>query len=127
MNEQYPRSEDGEAGSTIAVSDVEWESRQLCDDGNCTGVIGGNGCCKQCGRAKGENSGKRSSASGAESMDANGHQPENDLADDALNAGDPDWANRILCGDGNCIGVIGPDGICKECGKPLETSAAGSL
>jgi hypothetical protein len=23
-----------------------------------------------------------------------------------------------LCIDGNCIGVVGPDGCCKTCGKP---------
>jgi hypothetical protein len=31
-----------------------------------------------------------------------------------------EWDKRILCSDGNCIGVIGPDGRCKECGKPYE-------
>ena len=31
-----------------------------------------------------------------------------------------DWENRILCSDESCIGVIGPDGRCKECGKPYE-------
>ncbi len=25
---------------------------------------------------------------------------------------------RIACADGNCIGIIGPDGRCTECGKP---------
>ncbi len=29
-----------------------------------------------------------------------------------------DFARRKLCSDGTCIGVIGPDGHCKECGKP---------
>ncbi|MCP4689294.1 MAG: hypothetical protein GY859_14670, partial [Desulfobacterales bacterium] len=29
---------------------------------------------------------------------------------------DYDWDNRVLCSDGNCIGVIGRDGRCKECG-----------
>ncbi|UCG14283.1 MAG: hypothetical protein JSU72_07430 [Deltaproteobacteria bacterium] len=29
-----------------------------------------------------------------------------------------DFENRILCSDGTCIGVIGPDGLCKECGQP---------
>ena len=29
---------------------------------------------------------------------------------------DSDWENRILCRDESCIGVIGPDGRCKECG-----------
>ena len=31
-----------------------------------------------------------------------------------------DWENRILCRDESCIGVIGPDGRCKECGKPYQ-------
>jgi hypothetical protein len=29
-----------------------------------------------------------------------------------------DFDSRKLCSDGTCIGVIGPDGRCKECGKP---------
>jgi hypothetical protein len=28
------------------------------------------------------------------------------------------FENRVLCSDGNCIGVIGYDGRCKVCGKP---------
>ena len=31
---------------------------------------------------------------------------------------DMEWKQRVLCSDGNCIGVIGPDRRCKECGKP---------
>ena len=33
---------------------------------------------------------------------------------------DDEWENRILCVDESCIGVIGPDGRCKECGKPYK-------
>ena len=33
---------------------------------------------------------------------------------------DMDWENRVLCSDGNCIGIIGLDGRCKECSKPYE-------
>jgi hypothetical protein len=33
---------------------------------------------------------------------------------------DPDLDNRVLCPDGSCIGVIGPDGLCKVCGKHGE-------
>ena len=33
---------------------------------------------------------------------------------------DIEWENRRLCIDESCIGVIGPDGWCKECGKPYE-------
>lgn len=31
-----------------------------------------------------------------------------------------DFDNRKLCSDGTCIGVIGSDGRCKECGKPYS-------
>lgn len=30
---------------------------------------------------------------------------------------DSDWGSRKLCSDENCIGVIGPNGYCTECGK----------
>ncbi|MBU0513836.1 MAG: hypothetical protein KJ621_03595 [Proteobacteria bacterium] len=33
-------------------------------------------------------------------------------------AGGGDVATRRLCSDGMCIGIIGADGRCKECGKP---------
>ena len=33
-----------------------------------------------------------------------------------------EWKNRTLCSDPACIGVIGPDGRCKECGKPYKGS-----
>lgn len=29
-----------------------------------------------------------------------------------------DFSERVLCSDGTCIGLIGKDGTCKECGKP---------
>lgn len=28
--------------------------------------------------------------------------------------------DRILCSDESCIGVVGPDGLCKECGRRYE-------
>ena len=28
-----------------------------------------------------------------------------------------DWDRREMCPDGGCIGVIGPDGQCKVCGR----------
>jgi hypothetical protein len=30
-----------------------------------------------------------------------------------------DYSDRILCGDGNCIGVLNETGVCNVCGKPL--------
>ena len=34
---------------------------------------------------------------------------------------DLEWEQRTLCIDESCIGVIGPDGRCKECGLPYES------
>lgn len=31
---------------------------------------------------------------------------------------DIDFSRRILCSDGNCIGVVNEKGFCKLCGKP---------
>jgi hypothetical protein len=52
----------------------------------------------------------------AEPADATDSEAEADNADTV----DPDWDSRVLCSDGNCIGVIGADGRCKVCGKPLQ-------
>lgn len=30
-----------------------------------------------------------------------------------------EWHHRRLCSDESCIGVIGADGRCRECGKPF--------
>ncbi|HEV7559448.1 MAG TPA: hypothetical protein VGO00_28425 [Kofleriaceae bacterium] len=32
------------------MSVTEWDQRQLCPDGSCTGLIGADGLCKVCGR-----------------------------------------------------------------------------
>ncbi len=32
---------------------------------------------------------------------------------------DSDFSNRVLCSDGNCIGIINASGVCNVCGKPL--------
>jgi len=28
-----------------------------------------------------------------------------------------EWDQRVLCPDGGCVGVIGPDGTCNVCGR----------
>jgi hypothetical protein len=30
-----------------------------------------------------------------------------------------DWEHRELCPDGACNGIVGPDGVCKVCGKAV--------
>jgi hypothetical protein len=108
--------------------DLEWEKRTLCSDGNCTGVIGADGRCKECGKpyegdlpetgvseARDSDEAEEHGAV-AESVTENSEAPFPDTSEDL----DLEWENRRLCSDGNCIGVIGADGRCKECGKPSE-------
>jgi hypothetical protein len=35
-----------------------------------------------------------------------------------------DFSSRLLCSDGNCIGVINEKGFCKVCGKPYQGEPA---
>ena len=118
--------------SDDTISDEEWERRQLCSDGNCIGVIGPDGLCTECGKP-----GKKVEipkamplppAASEEAPTGPAEAPASVDEDvDAKASGaadvpeeDDDWAKRRLCPDGNCIGVIGPDGKCKECGRPAE-------
>ena len=32
----------------------------------------------------------------------------------------PDWSDRVLCPDGNCIGVLDEHGVCSVCGRAYE-------
>ena len=54
-------------------------------------------------------------------MSGTAAEPDAELTDAAVEGdheGTIDFDNRKLCSDGTCIGVIGADGRCKECGKP---------
>jgi hypothetical protein len=98
----------------IARDDDDWENRILCSDEGCIGVVGPDGRCKECGKLYQETP--------AEEMDT--AQSDSTLLEDPDELPAPrfddDWENRTLCSDESCIGVIGPDGRCKECGKPYE-------
>jgi hypothetical protein len=110
------------ATDTSDNKDREWEERTLCSDESCIGIIGPDGRCKECGKPY---AGKPVDADEAPD-DVLSLEPDKlfDEADEAERADDEDedthWADRILCRDESCIGVIGPDGYCKECGKPLD-------
>ena len=90
----------------------DWEKRILCGDESCIGTIGPDGKCRECGKTY---DGKLPEGKAVESV----HEriPEEKVASDTQP--DDDWDTRVLCPDGSCIGVIGPDGKCKECGKSL--------
>ena len=115
-----------------APTNLEWENRVLCRDGNCIGVIGSDGRCKECGGkyegALPEDHFSTSEGPPPEDISFEKEDPSlEDLSHEAAESNehdgsirDSDWQDRALCSDGNCIGVIGPDGHCKECGKPSE-------
>ena len=110
---------------TKSQADIEWEQRKLCRDESCIGVIGPDGRCKECGLPFEEGPSDETKAEPAiEDLEAAVTEEElEDVAESGAEKSDADleWEQRKLCVDESCIGVIGPDGRCKECGKPYET------
>lgn len=92
-------------------------NRELCPNGACIGLIGPDGHCKECGRP---------GPATVQDPRSRGMRRAEDIVDELearVIKGDlpeppSDFDDRRLCPDGACIGVIGPDGRCKECGTP---------
>jgi hypothetical protein len=119
---------------------LELEQRFLCADGACIGLVGADGRCRTCGsalsphdvaefeRATGTTLGpefERASLS-EPSEGASGSAEQHVWT--ATPDEPPDLEDRVLCADGRCIGVIGPSGSCKACGKPADwTDDGGSV
>ena len=102
-------------------ADSEWENRTLCSDESCIGVIGPDGHCKECGKPyAGDLKWTPVDADESAAVESD-FDDVADISDedDAVQA-DSEWENRTLCSDESCIGVIGPNGRCKECGKPFK-------
>ena len=116
---------------------MTWDQRELCPDGACVGVIGPEGTCKVCGRAAANWGDERnrgltplppegpSETADDSPDDLDDEYEADDDADDAADD-DPDeapalgaepWAERKLCPDDACIGLLGDDQRCKVCGK----------
>jgi hypothetical protein len=103
--------------SRSLITEEEWKARRLCGDESCIGVIGKDGRCKECGRPADQ------AAEAAEAVQPAAAEPVEGQTRPCSQAvfraaPEDEWANRRLCSDGNCIGVIGTDGRCLECGKP---------
>lgn len=79
--------------------------RELCPDGACVGVVGANGRCGTCGLGRRSMDGDAGAAS----------EPAGDDTGDTALA-NPEFDDRELCPDGACIGLLGADGRCLECG-----------
>jgi hypothetical protein len=122
METEVPEKNERETTPT----DMDWEHRVLCSDGNCIGVIGPDGHCKECGeKFEGTLPEDHFSETSEPSSEDNSFEPEDQSEPSLENmsqevAENDNWQDRVLCSDGNCIGVIGTDGRCKECGKPYE-------
>lgn len=99
----------------IFDENIDWDKRVLCSDESCIGTIGPDGKCRECGKPyEGILPEGHGNDDAPESMTEASAKVSAETAES-----DDEWDKRVLCSDGACIGVIGPDGKCKECGKPL--------
>lgn len=108
---------------------LDLDSRLLCSDGACIGVIGDDAQCKECGKPyEGDVPAPAAPAPAvAAAADHRAAEAADDDGDDDGDDGDDgaaEWSDRELCSDGSCIGVIGANGRCKECGKSPEAAVA---
>lgn len=114
--------------------------RRLCPDGACVGVIGDDGRCRVCGRSAGGGGKDAAAAAGfvpatVDADDGAGGGGEAEPGDDDGAAAGPDDGaaeagavkgaaafdpHRRLCPDGDCLGVIGAEGVCNVCGKKAD-------
>ena len=107
------------------------ESRRLCGDPACIGVIGTDGHCRACGRI-GEGEEPRvhravtddpvaelaTAAAGPPSAErAVADTEEESDADRIGPSGAESLDDRRLCTDPGCIGVLNAEGRCSECGR----------
>ena len=103
---------------------ADLDDRRLCPDGNCLGVLDVYGRCPICG-AEGEPA-RTAVAAGAgraenEAAPSPAEPPDSAEARSTSSGGSgdegDDWQARALCSDGDCIGVLDAEGVCKVCGK----------
>jgi hypothetical protein len=104
--------------SETAEEEFDAEKRELCSDGACTGVIGDDGKCRECGqKSEGSTSGEAAAASEPAS---DSEAPEADFkAERGEHVFEDD--QRALCSDGACIGLLNSQGVCKVCGKSASS------
>jgi hypothetical protein len=99
----------------MAEDEFEPARRELCPDGTCIGLIGPDGRCRVCGAV---------GASVVSDPRHRGMRAPGDGSEKSADLYGDLEADRDLCPDGACIGVIGPDRRCKECGTPAAEGAA---
>ena len=114
----------------------EFVLRELCPNGSCIGLIGPDGRCKECGepgrsarldpRRRGMLTDRELDEDAGDVAEPEPEEPaeeeEGEGETDGLPPADPAFAERQLCPDGECIGIIGPEGRCRECGRSARAS-----
>lgn len=104
------------------------ETRELCPDGTCIGLIGPDGQCRECGimgpvpyrdrtHAAADDPGKDDAIEATGDADAEPEPAAATAADLEAETDDDDIETRALCPDDLCIGVLDAQGRCKECGR----------
>ncbi|MCP4677830.1 MAG: hypothetical protein GY854_20390 [Deltaproteobacteria bacterium] len=94
------------------------EDRILCSDGACIGVIGPDGCCKECGMLY--DGSEPLSKEGLPELAADSVPPPENPIMDTDTVEDPETSapsDRVCCPDDMCVGIIGEDGRCGTCQK----------
>jgi hypothetical protein len=124
------------------TEEIEFDpgGRVLCPDGSCTGLLGADGRCSECGRTgevpagyTGAAAVASAPASEAPHFDPASQKNDSDSDSDAnpraraveLEAAGGFDERRPLCPDGACVGVLGPDGRCPVCGQMAGGPAGG--
>ncbi len=138
VQEGEPEGAARDVEEELPSSDEDWDSRVLCSDESCIGVIGPDGRCRECGKPAGpgftppsevpESAGEAAEPASPQDFgppqDEETEAAETQDLDAELVVDDDEWRQRTLCSDESCIGVIGPDGRCRECGKPYRPEAS---
>jgi hypothetical protein len=97
----------------IFDNDEDWEKRILCSDESCIGTIGLDGKCRECGKPYEGEFPSGHSTSVEQTVTAEEQNPVSLIPETESD----EWDKRVLCSDESCIGTIGSDGKCTECGK----------
>jgi hypothetical protein len=121
----------------MAKTDFDLDDRRLCPDGACIGLLGADGRCKVCGLADDGSAAAPLGASSRDDLDDDDVDDDDGIDEDggdeddllaasgeaslAASGDDDPFADRQLCPDGACIGVIGSDGRCKVCRTPARS------
>jgi hypothetical protein len=102
----------------IFDKDEDWEKRTLCIDESCIGTIGPDGRCRECGKPYDASKIPATEVTDKKKKQA---EPVVDIKSNTEStASDEEWGKRVLCSDESCIGTIGSDGKCRECGKAAK-------